>query len=228
MKENTQMTGSSSSTEPSGSLATLRALSLPLLFILMWSSGYVAGKVGLPYSGPFTLIFIRFFSAATILLIVALITRAPWPKTWRLAGHIAVVGLLIQAIQFSCLYSGMKLGVTAGVSALIVGTMPLFTALGAGWFLAEVVTPRQWLGSFMGLAGVFLVVSQNVEFGQGRVLGSVAVTGALLGITAGTLYQKKFCTGMDLRTGGFIQLTVASVITFLLAASFESLEIDWT
>ena len=214
-----------------GSGATSRAVrtaALPLLFIVMWSSGYVAGKLGLPYAGPFTLIFIRFSTAALILLTVALVTRAPWPKTWAAAGHIAVVGVLIQATQFSCLYSGMKLGVTAGVSALIVGTMPLFTALGAGWFLGETVTARQWLGSFIGLTGVFLVVSQKIEFGHGRPLGYLAVAGALLGITSGTLYQKKYCGGMDLRTGGFIQLSVASTITFVLALSCESLRVTWT
>jgi drug/metabolite transporter (DMT)-like permease len=203
-------------------------LILPFLFIVMWSSGYVAGKIGLPYAGPFTLILIRFSSAALILLAVSIITKAPWPKNSRDYAHLVVVGLLIQALQFAGLYSGLKFGVTAGVSALIVGTMPVFTALGAGWFLKEKVTARQWVGLLIGLLGVGLVVSNKVQFGDTGWAGYGAVVFALIGITAGTLYQKKYCVGMDIRTGGFIQLTVASIVMFFLAQNFEGFEVQWT
>ena len=115
----------------------LPATLLPLLFIVMWSSGYVVGKVALPFVGPYTLIFIRFASAALILLGVALATKAPWPKTRAQFGHLVVVGILIQALQFAGLYMGLDLGVSAAVAALIVGTMPVFTALGATRFLNE-------------------------------------------------------------------------------------------
>lgn len=203
-------------------------LALPFLFIIMWSSGYVAGKIGLPYAGPFTLILIRFSSAALILLAVAFATKAVWPKSLKEYLHLIVVGLLIQALQFAGLYSGLKFGVTAGVSALIVGTMPIFTALGAGWFLNEKVTIRQWGGLIIGLFGVGLVVSNKVGFGDVASGGYFAVVLALVGITAGTLYQKKFCVGMDLRTGGFVQLTVASVVMFFLAKNFEGFDVQWT
>lgn len=203
-------------------------LALPFLFIIMWSSGYVAGKIGLPYAGPFTLILIRFSSAALILLAVAFATKAVWPKSLKEYLHLIMVGLLIQALQFAGLYSGLKFGVTAGVSALIVGTMPIFTALGAGWFLNEKVTIRQWGGLIIGLMGVGLVVSNKVGFGDVASGGYFAVVLALVGITAGTLYQKKFCVGMDLRTGGFVQLTVASVVMFFLAKNFEGFDVQWT
>ncbi len=201
---------------------------LPLLFILMWSSGYVAGKIAVPFAGPFTLVFIRFAIAAVILLMVSLATRAAWPDSPARLFHIAVVGVLIQAVQFSGLYSGISLGVSAGVSALIVGTMPVFTALGAHWVLNERITRRQWLGLFIGLIGVTLVVAHKLHLGEAGVAGYAAVVLALVGITCGTLYQKRFCVGMDIRTGGFIQLSVASVITFLLANHYENLAVNWS
>lgn len=206
----------------------VNALFLPFLFIVMWSSGYVAGKIGLPYSGPYTLIFIRFSSAALILLAVALTTKAPWPKTLKQYGHLIMVGLLIQALQFSGLYSGLKLGVTAGVSALIVGTMPIFTALSAGYLFNEKISSRQWVGLATGLVGVGLVVSNKIGFGAASLAGYGAVVLALVGITLGSLYQKRFCVGMDLRTGGFVQLVTASVVVFVLAQHFENLQVEWT
>ena len=204
------------------------AVTLPFLFIVMWSSGYVAGKIGLPYAGPFTLIFIRFFSAAWILLMIALALRAPWPKSWKEAGHIAVVGALIQALQFSGLYGGLSLGVSAGVSALIVGTMPIFTALGAALFLKENVSSRQWGGLAVGLLGVAMVVSNKIAVHEASAAAYLCVALALIGVTAGTLYQKKFCSSMDLRTGGFIQLSVASLIAFVPALRHEGLQVDWS
>lgn len=210
--------------------SALPVLSLPFLFIVMWSSGYVVGKMALPFVGPYTLIFIRFASAALILLGAALVTKAPWPKTGTQVVHLVVVGLLIQALQFAGLYMGMNLGVSAAVAALIVGTMPVFTALGATRFLNERVSGLEWVGLVGGLFGVALVVFEQLT----RATISVSITGylcvvlALFGITAGTLYQKKFCAGMDLRTGGFIQLTTAATVMFFLANHFESLAVTWT
>ena len=200
----------------------------PSLFILMWSSGYVAGKLALPYAGPFTLIFIRFSTAALVLLAVALLTRAPWPTTRRAWMHLAVVGTLIQAMQFSGLYYGLSLGVSAGVSALIVGMMPVFTAIGAPLLLQENVTGRQRMGLVLGLAGMTLVVWHKVSLDGASPAGYLAVGLALVGITLGTLYQKKFCTGMDLRTGGVVQLGVAASIVGVLGYWHEGLAVHWT
>jgi len=201
---------------------------LPFLFIVTWSSGYVVGKLGLPYAGPFTLLFMRFGVAAVILLAVALVTKAPWPTSPKQYLHLIVVGVLIQALQFSGLYTGLSLGVTAGVSALIVGTMPIFTALGASVFLKEKVSTKQWTGLIVGLFGVALVVGNKVGIGTAGFEGYLAVAVALLGITLGTLYQKKYCVGMDLRTGGFIQLSIASLIVLIAAVHYEDLAVAWT
>lgn len=204
------------------------ALLWPTLFILMWSSGYVAGKIALPYAGPLTLIFIRFSAAAAILFIVVLTSRAPWPRTPMAWLHLAVVGILIQAMQFSGLYYGLSRGVSAGVSALIVGMMPLFTALAAPLLLKEDVTPRQYAGLVLGLAGMALVVHDKVSFDGGSLQGYLAVGLALAGITLGTLYQKKHCAGMDLRTGCLVQLGVACVIVGGLGYWQEGLSVQWT
>jgi len=201
---------------------------LPLLFILMWSSGYVVGKLALPYAGPFTLLFLRFGVAALVLFVAALVTRAPWPANGRQYAHLVVVGLLIQALQFSGLYTGLNLGVSAGVSALMVGTMPLFTALGASVFLHERVSTRQWLGLAGGLFGVALVVADKIGASDAGPAAYGAVLLALAGITLGTLYQKKYCAGMDLRTGGCVQLAVASIVALVLSLQVEGFQVQLT
>lgn len=205
----------------------LSVFSMPLLFIILWSSGYIGGAIGLDYAEPFTMTLFRFGSAAVILLIISLLFKAPWPKGKQLF-HISVVGVLIQATQFGGLYSGMNLGVPAAVSALIVGTMPILTALGAGFFLGETVTKKQWAGLLLGGCGVGLVVSEGLNFNDIDPMGYLFVIIALLGITSGTLYQKKFCQAMDLRTGGAIQLSIAAVIMWVLASNFETMTVNWS
>jgi len=209
-------------------LARITGLALPLLFIAMWSSGYVVGKLAVPYAGPFTLLAIRFGLASLVLLAVALAARAPWPANRRQFGHLVVVGLLIQALQFSGLYSALKLGVSAGESALIVGTMPVFTALGAAALFGERLGARQWLGMAGGVMGVVLVVWHKLGTGSAGAGAYVAAVVALAGITLGTLYQKKFCAGMDLRTGGFVQLAVATLVALPLSLALEGFDVRWT
>jgi len=210
-------------------LTTNRSV-LPVLFILMWSSGYVVGKLALPFAGPFTLLFLRFGVAALVLLLVAVLTRAPWPESRAQFAHLVVVGLLMQALQFGGLYSGLKLGVSAGVSALIVGAMPLCTAFGASVLLHEKVGKHQWIGLGAGVFGVILVVlGKGGAVGAG-IAGICAVVLALAGITLGTLYQKKYCAGMDMRSGGCIQLAVAAIaaLPLALALGVDGWTVVWT
>jgi drug/metabolite transporter (DMT)-like permease len=203
--------------------------SRPTLFILMWSSGYIAGAIGLHFVAPFLMTTLRFALAAFILLCVALLTKARWPATRRELLNIVVVGVLIQAVQFGGLYTGIKLGVSAAVSALIIGTMPIWTALAASALFRERVGRFQWLGLVLGLAGVALVVSNKLAAAHSApAVGYAAIGCALFGITSGTLYQKRFCGSMDLRSGGFIQLTVATIILGTLALATENLHVDWT
>lgn len=211
-------------------LGALVALSLPALFILLWSTGYVAGKLALPHAGPFTLLALRFGLAAVVLLAVSVATRAPWPKTARAWIHLGVVGLLMQVLHFSGVYCAIAWGLPTGVAALLIGMMPLATAMGAHLWLAERMSAGQWLGMLGGMAGVALVIVDRPLGGAGG--GAWMAYGAgllgLAGLVAGTLYQKRFCAGMDLRTGSGIQMTVSALTVLALAWWREPGMPDWS
>jgi drug/metabolite transporter (DMT)-like permease len=140
----------------------------------------------------------------------------------------AVVGFFMQAMQFGGLYTGMKNGVPAGQSALIVGLMPVFVALAAGYVLKERVTWRQWAGLGLGLLGVTLVVADRLGADFAALSGYLATGMALFGITAGTLYQKKFCSTLDLRITGCVQMLVGAVVMLGAAMMTETMVINWT
>ena len=205
------------------------SLILPTLFILMWSSGYIAGAIALRYATPLTMTTLRFIVAAILLLLIALATKAPWPKSRSEVFHILIVGLLIQSVQFGGLYLGIKQGVPSAISALIVGMMPILTAIGAKIILGERINWRQWVGLILGLLGVTLVLSNRLlKVHGGDLTGIFFVVLALLGITSGALYQKRFCSSMDLRTGNFLQLSLAAIVMSVLATTLEPVRIDWT
>lgn len=207
-------------------LAAIAASSLPLLFILLWSSGYVAGKLALPHTGPLTLLTLRFGLAAVVLLAVAAATGAPWPSRARGWGHLAVVGLLMQVLHFSCIYFALQWGLSAGVAGLLIGLMPLATALGAHLWLAEGLSRAQVLGLLGGLAGVALVIAGKPLQGNwpAYAVGGVG----LLGLVAGTLYQKRFCAHMDLRSGAGIQMAASALAVAAVAGPAESFVADWS
>lgn len=203
------------------------ALGLTALFISLWTSGFVVGSVGARSAPPLALTFWRFLLATAALAVLAVVTRAPWPRTapeWR---RLAVTGLLLQAVQFSGVYLGMGLGVPAGLSALIMGSAPLFVAAGGVALLGERLTRRQWLGSLIGLAGVALAVADRLGDGKlGAGLGLTAI--GMLGMAGGTLYQRRHGTDMDLRSGGAIQLGVSALAVLPLAALHGGLTIPAT
>ncbi|WP_114392415.1 DMT family transporter [Oleisolibacter albus] len=198
----------------------------PALFVLLWSTGFIGGKLGLPYAGPLTFLLLRLAAVTLLLGLVALVTRAPWPRTPAEAGHIAVAGLLVHATYLGGVFSAIKAGVPAGTTALIVGVQPLLTALAAGPLLGERLSRRQWLGFALGLTGVALVVWEKLSLGN--LAGLVYAVLALLGITAGTLYQKRFCTGMDLRSGTALQYAASALLLGVLAPLCETMQVDWT
>jgi drug/metabolite transporter (DMT)-like permease len=201
---------------------------IPALFVILWSTGFIGARLGLPYAEPLTFLALRYGLAAGLLVLVAIATRAPWPRRLVEVGHYAVAGLLVHGVYLGGVFVGIGLGVEAGVSALIVGLQPLLTAALAGVLLGERVTARQWTGLGLGLVGVALVLGGKLEQGAGSAIGSLACVAALFGITAGTLYQKRFCAGMDLRTGNVIQFVAAGIATAPLAFLFENTQIDWS
>ena len=200
---------------------------VPLLFVVLWSTGFIGAKLGLPDAEPLTLLSLRYAAVLLLMGVVVVLTRAPWPRTKRECMHIAVSGLLVHAVYLGGVFTAIRLGLPAGVTALVVGLQPVLTALGAGLFLHERVRPTQWAGLALGLAGVVLVVAHKVGGGAVVALLAPAVL-ALVGITAGTLYQKRFCPSFDLRTGSLIQFLPCLLVTAFVAWRSETMVVHWT
>ncbi|MFZ4535623.1 DMT family transporter [Propionivibrio sp.] len=204
----------------------LQAL-VPFLFVFLWSTGFVGAKYGLPYAEPFTFLLCRYLLILSLMTVFALLARAPWPKDRRQVFHIAVSGTLLHGFYLGGVFVAISHGLPAGIAALIVGMQPLLTACGAGWLLGERVTRRQWLGLALGFAGVALVVANKLGKLPLAAMVIPAIV-ALLAITAGTLYQKRFCTHFDLRTGSVIQFLPSAALTAIAACATETMHIEWT
>ncbi len=195
---------------------------IPFIFVLIWSTGFVVAKFGLPYAPPLTFLLFRFVGVLLVLLPLALLFRMPWPKGKVL--HIAIAGILLQGMYLSGVWCAIKLGMPAGLSALIVGLQPVLTAFAAP-LVGEKVHLRQWLGLTLGLCGVALVVANKITLiGLSGQSISLCVM-ALIAITLGTLYQKKYCAHFDLRTGTIIQFAASTVVVLPFAIWLEGL--DW-
>jgi drug/metabolite transporter (DMT)-like permease len=209
---------------------------MPAVFVLIWSTGFIVAKYGLPYAPPLTFLAIRFFLSIACFLVWIALARAPWPKTRAQWGHLAVTGLLMHAGYLGGIWSAMKAGMGSGLTALIVGLQPVLTALWVSWMSSSSgeaghaqgrVSPRQWAGLAFGLGGLLLVVSRKFGVGQEVSTLTLACTVfALFCITAGTLYQKRFVQPTDVRTANAIQLAAALVVTLPLAL-FETEAINW-
>ena len=211
---------------------TLAQRMMPLLFVLLWSTGFVGAKFGLPYAGPLTFLSTRYVLVIVLMVMLALAMRAPWPKSPREAMHIGITGVLVQALYLGGVFVAIDRGLPAGVTALVVGMQPLLTALGAGFLLGERVSIRQWGGLALGFFGVSLVVSNKIAVDGmapdelGTMLAPALL--ALIGITVGALYQKRFCPRFDLRTGSIVQFVPTLILTALIANQTESMEITWS
>ena len=200
----------------------------PAIFVLLWSTGFIGAKLGLPYAEPFTFLSLRFVIVIGLMLILCLVTRAPWPKDAKAIFHIAIAGALVNGVYLSGVFSSVKVGLPVGLSALITGLQPVLTAIFARHLLGETVSSKQWMGILIGFIGVVLVVFNKIHGPESNILGISLATIALLGITAGTLYQKKYCSTMNLRSGSVIQFSSSLIIVSLLAGSLETREIQWS
>ena len=198
----------------------------PALFVVLWSTGFIAAKYGLPYAPPFTFLLVRFALVAALMSGVALTTRAIWPSR-RDIGHLAVVASLVHGAYLGGVFISIKAGMAAGTSAMLVGLQPLLTVLLARAWLGERVMSRQWLGLALGLLGVFFVVRHKVSF-SGDAAGLLPSAVALVGISVGTLYQKRHCAHVDLRSGAVVQFTVCTLLFVPLALLLEHEAIRWT
>lgn len=203
---------------------------MPLLFVVIWSTGFIVAKFGLPYAPPLTFLLLRFACVLAVLLPLVWLMRAPWPLGQ--VRHIAISGVLVQAGYLAGVWCAIKLGMPAGLSALIVGMQPILTAFAAP-LIGESVRRRQWIGLVFGLCGVALVVANKISL-IGLSWQSIALClFALLSITAGTLYQKRHCAHFDLRTGTVIQFSASFIVILPFAIAFEHLTpaletVQWT
>jgi drug/metabolite transporter (DMT)-like permease len=198
------------------------------LFVALWSTGFIGAKLGLPHAEPLTFLTLRMAIVVALLLGLALAGRAPWPADKAAFGHNAIAGLLVHGGYLGGVFSAIHLGLSAGLVALIVGLQPLLTALVAGVWLGERVSRMQWLGLALGLIGVILVVWGKFTLsGVGSMALGLALF-ALFSITAGTLYQKRYCGNTDFRSGGVIQYTVTGLVLGTLAWRIETMQVEWT
>jgi drug/metabolite transporter (DMT)-like permease len=203
---------------------------LPIFFVVLWSTGFIAAKYGLPFAPPLTFLILRCLGVLLVLVPCVLIWKAPWPT--GSIGHIAVAGLLLQAGYLGGVWCAIKLGMPAGLAALIAGMQPILTAVAAP-LIGEQVRPRQWLGLLLGLAGVALVVYAKINLVGLSALSIVFCVMALLSITAGTMYQKHYCPRFDLRTGTVIQFAASVAVLVPLAMLTENFDlalssVEWT
>lgn len=214
-------------TQPAGLSQSWFAASAAL-FLFFWASGFVAAKYGFPYAEPFTFLALRFALAVAILVPLALIWRVRWPVGRGARGHVVIAGLLVQSTYLVGVYYGIYLGLSTGVMALIVGLQPLITGALAAPLLGERVTQRQWIGLVLGFAGLGMVVWDKADPGGGAAVALVFAVLGLAGITLGTIYQKRFCAGVDIRAAVTIQNATSGLLMAALALAFETRQVAWT
>lgn len=205
---------------------------IPLLFVVLWSTGFLGAKYGLPYAEPLTFLSLRYALVIVLMILIALIMRAPWPRDpWQIL-HIAITGLLVQATYLGGVFISIHLGLAAGIVALVVGLQPLLTAAGAGFWLGERVSRSQWAGLVLGFFGVVLVIiGKSVQDGTTALTIWTMLFPAfigLFGITLGTLYQRRYCPSFDLRTGSVIQFVPSLLVTAIIASQTESMQVVWS
>ena len=199
-------------------------LILPLLFVLIYGSGFVGAKLGLLYSEPFTFLVWRFALAGSLLVVAAYLLDATWPRN---VGWLVLSGLLMQGVFSVGVFYALYLGMKPAVSALIIALQPLLVTVLAGFYLGEVVTKQRWFGLLLGVLGVVLVVGDGLSTeGNSWVTISWAVI-ALLGLSFGQLVQKKHCADMSLISGGAVQILATIPPLLLLSWLFESGELVW-
>ena len=208
-------------------------VAMPALFVVLWSTGFIGARLGLPHAEPQTFLALRFALVLAIMAAVAAATRAPLPRPASF-GHEAVTGILIHSAYLGGVFAAIGLGLPAALAALIAGLQPLLIAAVVGPLLGEQVTRRQWLGFVLGVVGVVLVLSERLAPEGGRLFDGFGVDAvglavlALVAMTAGTLYQKRFGGHTDWRMAGVAQYGAATAATGLLALSLETRVVDWT
>lgn len=212
--------------------AAIRAM--PAVFVLIWSTGFIVARYGMPHAPPLTFLLWRYFFSILCFLPWIVLARVAWPRSSAQWLHLAVTGVLMHAGYLGGVWAAVKAGMGSGLSSLIVGIQPVLTAIWLSTLSRGAesgsVSRRQWLGLLLGFAGLVMVVSR--KFVQGTPLDHVTAenmawaVGALLAITTGTLYQKRFVQPCDVRTANTVQLMAAAAVTLPLAL-LETEAMQW-
>ncbi|TFZ09037.1 DMT family transporter [Ramlibacter humi] len=189
---------------------------MPAVFVLIWSTGFIVARYGMPHSPPMKFLAMRYALSVACFLAWAAAARAAWPRSRAQWGHLAVTGVLMHAGYLGGVWAAVKDGMGAGLTALLVGLQPVLTAFWVSGRGGE-VGKRQWAGLSLGLAGLVLVVWQKLGMGEVHARNLMFALVALLAITAGTLYQKRFVQPCDVRTANLVQLSAALLVTLPVA-----------
>jgi drug/metabolite transporter (DMT)-like permease len=191
---------------------------MPAVFVLIWSTGFVVARYGMPHAPPLGFLALRYALSVLAFGVWIALVRASWPVGRAQWGHLAVSGVLMHAGYLGGVWAAVKLGLGAGTVALIVGLQPVLTAV---WLSAtggaHAIAARQWLGLLLGFGGLLLVVGHKLGAGEVTAVNFALAAFALLSITAGTLYQKRFVQPCDVRTANAVQLAAALIVTAPLA-----------
>jgi len=197
-------------------------------FVSVWGTGFIATKIGLQHAAPFTFLMLRFAFGLLCLVPIVLIVKPRWPARRGEFGHILVAGLLMHAVHLSGSHYTQYLGMSAGITAVLLSIQPLLTAVIAGRWMSERLSARQWTGIAIGLAGVTLIVWHKIDVHEATIGALIAVTVALAGVTGGTLYQRAFCPAVDLRAAALIQFAGTFVVLAPLAWFVEGAAVRWS
>lgn len=206
--------------------AWLRAA--PLLFLLLWSGGYTFAKIGTQYAEPLTLLSLRFALALAVLLLIAAVIRPPMPRRMADYRHLAVTGLLIQALYFGPSWYALSLGMPAGTVALIQALQPLLVALLAQRVVGEAVTGRAWAGLALGFGGTLMVILARSEVTVTSLEGTLLAAAGLLAMTLATLYQKRFGTVCHPVSANLVQYAVGFAAVLPAALLLEEMHVTWS
>jgi drug/metabolite transporter (DMT)-like permease len=199
---------------------------LPFAFIFLYGSGFIFTQYGLQNSSPMAFLGIRFFIAFWILLIIAYVLKVPIPKSKKEFFQIAFAGSLTVGTFSIGVFLSISYGVSGALNALIIALQPIVVTFLALKFLNEEINKRIWLGLIMGFIGVEFVVISKLDTSYDSIVGIFWSIVGLLGLSFGSLYQKKYCTGMNLYSGGAIQ-TLSSTILVVPFLFFEDIQITW-
>jgi drug/metabolite transporter (DMT)-like permease len=199
----------------------------PMVFVLLWSTGFIGARFGLPYIEPLTFLAVRMVFVVAILGAIALMSSTRWPNGAEVA-HSLMAGAMVHGLYLGGVFIAISQGVPAGIAALIPGLQPILTSTIANRFMGERVTRLQWIGLVLGLVGVALVLHNREIVAAGSTIGWAGSLVSLFGITLGTLYQKRFCGRIDWRIGNLVQYIGAGVLFWVGAFTFETREIHWS